>query len=269
MSWDQTSLTDDEEVMLEVLPEDGNGVTNPRLKEELGWDDERYYTARDRLVDVGLVSLGRGRGGVVRRAPPTQPAEKVPMPVDSDLDDELGRGVPATERSLYDPMRRVIAGEWAKDKRFDPLAVEVTAQQGRRETGGRFTRPDIVAVEVKTFRYLPGKTLEVITFEVKPFFALDVTFVYEALAHRGAATRSYVLLHVPEPSSRQAELEAIEQAARDHRIGLIVAEDASSYASWETRFDAVRVEPDPGRLDGFIHTQLSERTKDRIRLAVR
>jgi hypothetical protein len=69
------------------------------------------------------------------------------MPVDADFDDELGREVPATERSLYEPMRRVIAGEWAKDKRFDPLAVEITAQQGRRETGGRFTRPDIVDVQ--------------------------------------------------------------------------------------------------------------------------
>jgi hypothetical protein len=260
------SLNPDEEMILERLPDGGNGVSNPRLREQLrGWDDDRYYAARDHLVDLGLVALGVGRGGVVRRVPPPQAVE-VPVTPEELQQDQLDQVAAARERSLYEPMRNVIAGEWAKDKRMEPLAVEITAQQGRRETGGRFTRPDIVALEVRRFRYfLPRKVLEVITFEVKASYALDVTSVYEALAHRGAATRSYVLAHVPDPTSRQVEIDLIEQAARDHGIGLIVAEDPSSYASWETRFDAMRVEPDPARLDDFIHTQLSDRTKDRIR----
>jgi len=71
------------------------------------------------------------------------------------------------EASLYEPMRAVIQADWAKDERFDFLAVEITAQQGRRQTGGRFSRPDIVAVEVRIPRYLPTKSLEVVTFELK------------------------------------------------------------------------------------------------------
>jgi hypothetical protein len=166
-------------------------------------------------------------------------------------------------------MRDVIAGEWSSDHRVHPLAVEITASQGRRETGGRYTRPDITAVEVRSYRYLPSKTLEIITFEVKPQVVLDVTCVYEALAHRAAATMSYVLLHVPQPNLPQAELDAIEAAAASQGIGMIVAGSPSHYETWETRVKAIRQEPEPQRLDDFIHTQLSEKARDLILRAIR
>jgi hypothetical protein len=35
----------------------------------------------------------------------------------------------------------------------------------QRLTGGRWTRPDLVSVAVRTYRYLPGKHMEVVTFE--------------------------------------------------------------------------------------------------------
>jgi hypothetical protein len=74
---------------------------------------------------------------------------------------ELAVGETATayahEAELYEPMRRVIETSWAKDHKTDPIAVVVTAAQGRRQTGGRWTKPDIVSVAVKTFHYLPGK----------------------------------------------------------------------------------------------------------------
>ncbi|MEV6489944.1 hypothetical protein AB0M20_15175, partial [Actinoplanes sp. NPDC051633] len=111
-----------------------------------------------------------------------------------------------SELALYEPMRAVIAGEWARDHRVEPLAVEVTALQGSRLTGGVWSRPDIVSVEVRTFAFVPGKHLEVVSFEVKAAHSINVQAVYEALAHRRSATRSYVLLHVP--PDRAADLEA-------------------------------------------------------------
>src|ERR1035441_4896420 len=77
------------------------------------------------------------------------------------------------------------------------LVVEVTARQGRRETGGTWTRPDIVAAALRVFPHVPGKFFDLITFEVKPFDGIDVTAVFEALSHRRAATQAYVWLHVP------------------------------------------------------------------------
>jgi len=58
---------------------------------------------------------------------------------------------------------------------------------------------------VRTYRYLPGKYMEVVTFEVKPFDAIDVKAVYEALAHLRSSTHAYVILHVPNGPDEQDE----------------------------------------------------------------
>ncbi|XAY07861.1 hypothetical protein DSM112329_04753 [Paraconexibacter sp. AEG42_29] len=167
-------------------------------------------------------------------------------------------------------MREVIASDWAKDQRVTPVAVEVTAHGGSKATGV-WARPDIVCVEVQTFTHVPGRYLEVLTFEVKPADSINVQAVYEALAHRRAATHAYVLLHVPD--DRSAELEPviaeIADVARGHQVGLITAGDPGDYATWEQREVAVRVEPDPGRLDAFIAQQLSQQARTKIALAVR
>ena len=52
-----------------------------------------------------------------------------------------------------------------KWRRIWPLGVLIAAAQGKRATGGPWTRPDIVGVAIRTFRYLPSEYLEVVTFE--------------------------------------------------------------------------------------------------------
>jgi hypothetical protein len=183
---------------------------------------------------------------------PTSPAE-----VERTIQGEL---------ELYEPMRKVIAGEWAKDHRSDPVAVEITAMQGRRATGGTWSRPDITSVEVRTFSYVPGKFLEVVTFEVKPHNAINIQEVYEALAHRRTSTRAYVVLHVPINSATAltSSIADVAAVARGHGVGLVTAEDPADYETWDEREEAQRHEPDPERLDEFISAQLSDTAKKQI-----
>lgn len=258
-------FTADEQALLSCLPQDGTAKGNQAVRLELEWDEDRYFSTRNHLEDGGHVVRGRGRGGSVRRiltSETTPPGVAVPAStVASVAEVEY-----LDEADLYEPMRKVIAGEWAKDHRADPVAVEITALQGRRSTGGKWSRPDITSVEVRTFSYVPGKFLEVVTFEVKPYYAISVQAVYEALAHRRTGTRAYVLLHVPARITTQiAEVIAdIIAVARVHGVGLITAEDPSDYATWEDREDAQRFEPDPERLNEFISVQLTEKAKDAI-----
>jgi hypothetical protein len=269
---DLGALHGDQQVLFAALPADGAGVSNPTLQRRLAWDSDRYFRARDTLVDMGLVVRGRGRGGVVRRVQTDTGVEErtVAVVVETGADPaSTAATVEAAiknELALYDPMRRVIATAWAKDHRRDPLAVEVTALQGRRATGGMWSRPDIVSVEVRTFAYVPGKYLEVATFEVKAANAINVQAVYEALAHRRAATHSYVLLHVPAEQADQLEdaVADVAEAARGHGIGVITAADPDDYDTWEDREEARRVEPDPERLNSFVATQLGDATRDLI-----
>lgn len=163
------------------------------------------------------------------------------------------------ELDLYEPVAQVIATDWARAHDISPVAVEITALQGSRQTGGRFTRPDIVCVEIRTYEYLPRKDLEVITFEVKRAGVADVVCVLEALAHRRAATRSYVLVHVPidriQPTA--AGVDHTVRFARQQGIGVVTFADPRDYDTWTERCEARLVEPDPHELNAFITNQLS------------
>ncbi|MDQ7907638.1 hypothetical protein RB614_24250 [Phytohabitans sp. ZYX-F-186] len=272
MAVDPAALHGDHQTLFAALAPDGTTTSNPTLQRRLGWDSDRYFRSRDALVDMGLVVRGRGRGGVVRRVLATTAVEErtVAVVVDAGADAlttaATVEAVIKNELALYEPMRRVIAHDWAKDHRRDPLAVEVTALQGRRVTGGTWSRPDIVSVEVRTFAYVPGKYLEVATFEVKAANAINVQAVYEALAHRRAATHSYVLLHVPadQADNLEDDVADVAEAARAHGIGVVTAADPQDYDTWEEREEARRVEPDPERLNAFVATQLNDTTRDLI-----
>ncbi len=269
---DPLDLTDDEQSLLNVVPLEGGTIGNQRAQDALAWDDDRYWAARDGLVDKGLVARGRGRGGTIRRVindvavGDGAPSEQ-PQPSKNIVEEVIRREV-----ELYEPMATVLRGDWAKDRRIvGLLSVEIIANQGRRSTGGTWSRPDLVSVETRTFEYVPGKFLEVTTFEVKPTDAIDVQAVYEALAHRRAATRSYVVLHVPahQLAALEETIKAVSLVARSHGIGVITASDPADYSTWEELEEALRVEPDPERLNEFIETQLSASLKKRIARALR
>jgi len=230
-------------------------------------DPDRYWKVRDALIEKGLIDRGRGYGGSVHRI---VALEREP-PTEATAEAVEAITVIASEAELYGPMRRVIETDFAREHRANPLAVEITASQGRRQTGGRWSRPDIVSVEVKTYRYVPGKYIDVVTFEVKPHDAVDVSAIYEALAHRRSATRSYVLLHIPAEHAAALEPVVTEicEVARGHGIGVLTARDAGDYTTWVEREEAVRHEPDPDRLDLFLATQITRDTGDEILRALR
>jgi hypothetical protein len=82
-----------------------------------------------------MLALGAGRGGSVRRI----------------ADDPNPPVVFRKERELYEPLLPVIEHEWAQARRTEPVAVAITALQGRAKTGGTWTRPDITCVSLRTF----------------------------------------------------------------------------------------------------------------------
>jgi len=264
-----TDLSSDESALYAIVPEDGSAIGNTRARNILGWSEEVYWPVRNKLEDKALVARGRGKGGTTRRIMPIATSEVVSVRVTADGREGLVAAAEATitrEDSLYEPLAAVIGGPWSQDRRTNPFAIEIIARQGRRATGGRWSRPDIVSIEVRTYEYVPGKFLEVVTFEVKPADAIDVQAVYEALAHRRAATRCYVLLHVPvaQAEALRDVIQDVLVVARSYGVGVVIAGDPNEYDTWEELAEAERVEPDPDRLNLFIQTQLSAKTKRSI-----
>lgn len=255
--------------LLQSIPETAS-IGNKALREKLGgeWTEDLYWAIRSRLIERGQLEPGRGRGGSVRLVPSPQPESAQQQLAVQPV---LQTGVPAApdytkETELYEPISNVLRNNWSKEQGFDNYLVEVTAKQGSRATGGKWTRPDVTVVGYKTFPYLPGRFLEVISFEVKPTNTLDITAVYEALAHRRSATRAYVVGHVPEAANEDMrnEIEAVTEEAKKLGIGVIIADDPADFDTWEVLLDADRVEPDPGRLNEFIARQTSPELRDQI-----
>lgn len=257
------------EQLLALVPEVGviGNVSLRRSLEKDGWDEDTYWRIRNSLIERGELESGRGKGGSVRRVVEVLAPPKMPASEESDLATSAGSdNTQAAERVLYEPAAEVIRTHWARDYRLDAHLVEVTAQQGARPTGGKWTRPDITVGSYKTFAYLPGRFFDLITFEIKPANALDVTVIYEALAHRRASTRAYALVHVPssqEDASKRV-LEEMASEAKRHGIGLISMGDPADYGTWEELVEAVRHEPDPERMNEFLTQQVSQGFRDQV-----
>lgn len=256
-----------ETALLASLQSLGGHAGNTALRRQLQWTSELYWTIRNRLVDSGRLTLGQGKGGSVNLVVDATPDE-VGSGSGEGTTEAAGAPTKVTEVELYPVVAEVLRLEWSKDMRFRNTIVAVTAKQGKKDTGGTWTRPDIVMAALRVFPHVPGKYFDLITFELKALNGIDVTAVFEALSHRRAATQAYVWLHLPEqheePEKVQAVLERIESECTRFGIGMIVATDPSDYDSWDVRVVAARQEPDPAALNEFIAQQLSPVDRDEL-----
>jgi hypothetical protein len=215
-------------------------VGNVRLRGILDWDEDLYWKVQGRLIESGLIVPGKGKGGSVRL---TEAQGAVPPPA----------AIPsAKESGLYAPLKAAIESKWIQRFGFDDVRVEETHSQGKKDTGGTFTRPDITAAGIKRYIYL-SKRLEIVTFEVKRADMITITAILEAIAHREAAHRSYVIYPISRSKFEEAsEADRITELGQKYGIGIILAENPKEVESWEILLDALRHEPDPARLDRFI-----------------
>jgi len=244
----------------DLLPDDGALRGNKSLRIELGCSEDEYWAARDALLEAGEVAKGRGKGGSVRRV-----IVEADRDVEPEAEAEQVREVFAREKDLYAPMLDVVATTWSKERGGsgdgqELTRAQITGYQGRRRTGGVWSRPDLVCVRCNRWRHVPGPHMEVITFEVKPDGILDIRAVYEALAHRRVGTHAYALFHVPDGGASSewvSILDEVVRVARLHGVGVVVADDPHDFDTWEELVEAERSEPDPATLEEFITTQLS------------
>jgi hypothetical protein len=251
-SCDSEEMSEDQldAAFLATLP--NTPISNNKLRIELGWDEAQYRPVKERLVEIGAIFTLPGRGGRVCKS-----EHKHALPLK-----------PGAERHLYQPMFDVIEGNWCQAQSFpqDRTLVVDTSTQGSRSTGGKWTRPDIIVATYRVFPFVPGYHFDVISFEIKPVDSVDVSMVYEALAHRRAATLSYALAHVPDGSDMEDVLCDVAAEAKRFGVGLIVAGDPADFSTWVERVEPVRKEPNPQRLNDFIAKQLAPEYREKIAL---
>lgn len=258
---------------MSLIPVDGSAKGNMTLRTEfleesskkhgVQLNEDDYWNLRDALVDDGKIGLGRGKGGSVRRL-----SESPEVELQVATDQDVAQQPYKVESDLYEPFHETIRHYYVKDYRLKDYVSEITAHGGGKYTGGKWTRPDLTLVAVKMFQYIPGKTLEVITFELKRAEWWGVEGVYETAAHSSFAHSSYLCIHAPTviPSSDQDRL---EREAQRFGVGLILFENPKDWDTFDVRVDPEYKFPDPEETNRFISIQLSEPNKERIAYLIR
>ncbi len=242
--------------MFDSIPANGKPIGNSALRKKLGLGDEPYWQVRQELLDAGKVRLARGRGGSVYR-----------LKQEDITDVEAGGGGTqyADEQSIYEPFMTCLRTSYLRDIEItENFVVQKTALQGRRDTGGIWTRPDVVILYVESFPYLPGRVLTIESFEVKTADALDVKAVYEAAAHGRFANYPYLAFYLPDGVPEDSVFERIESECDRFDVGLIWLKDPADYASYEFIRDPERHQPDPIEQNDFIDIQIDQENKAKI-----
>lgn len=234
------------------IPQNGDPIGNITLRRASKTSSgDRYIDTRNAMRDAGLIILGGGRGGSVRRADQYIDLGAVPIA-------QAGRGL---ELAIYDTIRCRLQEIVDDEARFTEHVIAITGLQGRRLTGGKWSRPDLTLVGLKKFKVLAGAYLEVQTFEIKTADGFDLVALHEARAHRRRAHRSWVIVDLESESDEDIVTNLVDEA-RDLGVGLIsfIATDDE----WKYWHEPELVLPDPVELDAFLDTQLPTATKELI-----
>ena len=225
------------------VPPTGGRTIGPKiLQKKLDITDADFKWRREKLLEHKLVGTVQG-GGIFRQ------------PRDDDKN---------VEKFYYLPIMRELDLRWAESLgrqyhlRHRFLRVLDTSQGGARPDG-KWARPDITLLGGKVLPYLPGKFLDVITFEVKWGLALEG--LYEALAHRRRANYSYLICVCPEslPSPDVTTVAALTAEATRQGLGVILARQEDDHGLWRELVSPVRYAPDPQELHDFLETQCNRK----------
>ncbi len=260
------TLDQDAEIFLSKLKQLGSSCGNYNLKSQLGWTDDRYWRTHSIVVDEGLVIRGKGRGGSVILVEETKNLEEALDP--GEITAAVSQQVAATyakETELYPPSKQVIEEGWSREKSYDDFVVEITAQPGRVQTGGTWTRPDVSLLGTRSYPYLPGRFFDIVTFEIKTAEALDVRGVFEALSHAQFATLAYVVFYTNGKEFKDYKNSGrVVDLTGKHGVGVIAAAQIDRYEAWNEIVEPRRNIADPEQANQFIGASLSESSRNRI-----
>ncbi len=246
-------------ILLNSIPKDGKTYPNHIILQKvqktakaqinLEVSREMYFEIRNELITEGLVGKGVGYGGSVYRIEGAKKAGK--------------------ESDLYESVRKYIENNWTAENEIKDFVLDKTAEQGGKKRQGIWTRPDFSLVAIQSYTYIPGRTIELITFEVKPADDFRIEGVFETAAHSRATHRSYLMIHTPDGRPDTDKFQRLVSECERFRLGLIIFADKDNWDTYEIVQDADHRNPNPGDVNSFIKTLMKKDSQEKIIAMVR
>jgi hypothetical protein len=247
------SIESDRSLFLQTLKSLGSkNVGNVTLRNELDWDEPRYWRTQGLLFEDEAIVRGKGKGGSVTIA-------------SNDTWQANVVKTPSAEKELYEPALEQILNGWKEFHEYDAAMAEICAMQGRRETGGTWTRPDIAMVATRSFEFIPQRVFDIISFEIKTSDNINIQSVFEASQHKRFAMRAFLLAAMDEDHfEKLKEADRIKEEAKKHGVGVILAPNITQFGTWSHLLPSIRHEPDPKEADKFIRQTFTTESKTEI-----
>jgi len=234
---------------------------------------EEYWAAEQALVDARRIERRRGRMGGIYLLPAAAEPAADEVPAAPDVQDEQPEELEVRrEQEFYEPAMAAILGNWTEQPGFTRVFGAITAGQGRRATGGAWTRPDITICTVSDWLFSSRPEGDVRTIEVKRYEALNVIGVYEAVSHKSRAHYAYLLVvNFPEnlTEDQKADFDNVLSVAGRHGVGVITATDAGDWSTWSFELDPLRSDADHQAVNQFLLDQVPPAVRDAFRAAIR
>lgn len=192
------------------------------------------------------------------------------IPFFEDGRSEFSIPIRRLEAEFYDPIAVWLRSCWAPRESLREPLIEITANQGRRQTGGLWSRPDLVVVGICAYPFVPGKNLDLSTFEFKKNLEEGIAGVYESAAHSAFAHRSFLVMRLEYEADSTNELytRIINECER-FGLGLITLLDAEEWGTYRTVVEAKPRSPATGLMNRFIGTQISEAGRHQLLLMLK
>jgi len=221
--------------------------------------DDEYWAIRNALIDDGKIACGRGRGGSIYLVPPNTDLE-----ADANCDN---RG--KAERKLYPDILKIIEGPWALSRNHveENSFACITAYA---KVPGKWRNPDLSMVSIVGYDFIPGKTMELTTFEVKPNGGFSVEGIFETASHLVFGHRSFLMIQ-DKDKQRDADPNFARLLTLLPRfgVGLVLFEDPGNYATYEIIAEAEYKTPAPSAVSEFIKYSFPEDMQHKIRSLTR
>jgi len=234
------------DLIREKLPDDGSPIGNHAVIRALETDGfsisrEKYYELRAYLIEQGEAErVYGGHGGRVRR---TKPIEPIPIPPDPRDKDWL------KEKNLYPWFADFLRYHWRQPLQSKPI-IDIIANIRIPQIDRVWSNPDIILLDLISYKWLPNREVEVYSFELKTSKSGNRSDVFQALAHGAFAHFPYLGWHTKDIDL--FKIDDVEQTCRDYNVGLITFSDPTSFKSYEVRNIPSRHIPSLSAIDDML-----------------
>jgi hypothetical protein len=130
------------------------------------------------------------------------------------------------------------------------LLIE-TARQGRRSTGGSYSRPDLTYVIVGRYPLLGERFVRIVSVEAKIWETADIVAnAYEAVAYKRFSTQVYYAYESPDSVKRVSS--EVEEILKENGVGIVRIWREGNKDGMHIDVDPVATDPAPDRLETYL-----------------